>query len=304
MIDFSTLPAPQIIETLDFETILNRRKATFLAFFKDDKERAIWEDRLKFESEPVVKLLEENTYLEMLLRQRINESVKACLLPYAIGTDLDNLATFYNMQRQIIQHADPKANPPLQEIKESDERFRRRIQLSFNMLNTAGSANAYKAQALSVSPLVIDAYVNSPTGGAVDVVLLCEKSMTSDQLEKLRTHVETHLSADTIRPICDKVTVKLAKVKTFSIQAKLQLFYPTHQDLVEKQARKNLNDFLENARQFAFDITPSAIIKALFVDGVQNVELTKPADKIKVNDGEVAECTAITLTFAGKEEYD
>ena len=42
---------------------------------------------LTFESEPVVKMLQENVYRELLLRQRINEAAKAVMVAYSGGDD-------------------------------------------------------------------------------------------------------------------------------------------------------------------------------------------------------------------------
>lgn len=53
-IDLSQLPAPDVVETLDFETILAERKATFVSLYPEDQQDAIART-LALESEPVVK---------------------------------------------------------------------------------------------------------------------------------------------------------------------------------------------------------------------------------------------------------
>ncbi len=83
------------IEELDFEAILSRRKKTFISLFPENQ-RADWANTLALESEPVTKLLEESAYMEMLLRARINNGVRASMLAYATGTDLDNIAANFN----------------------------------------------------------------------------------------------------------------------------------------------------------------------------------------------------------------
>jgi len=74
-IDLSALPAPDIIETLDFEVILaamltdlQARDASFSALV---------------ESDPAYKILEVAAYRELLLQARINSAAKAVMLPYA-----------------------------------------------------------------------------------------------------------------------------------------------------------------------------------------------------------------------------
>lgn len=88
IIDLNNLPVPKVVQELNYETLLAQRKAKFLELQQTDAEREYWQTRLQLESEPVVKLLEENAYLELLLRAHINESAKAVMLAYATGSDL------------------------------------------------------------------------------------------------------------------------------------------------------------------------------------------------------------------------
>ncbi|EDC6909713.1 baseplate assembly protein [Salmonella enterica subsp. enterica serovar Enteritidis] len=70
VIDLSRLPPPQIVDVPDFETLLAERKAAFVALYPVDEQDAV-RRTLALESEPVTKLLQESTYREILLRQRI-----------------------------------------------------------------------------------------------------------------------------------------------------------------------------------------------------------------------------------------
>ena len=65
LVDLSKLPAPDVLETLDYEKLLAARKEKFISLYPVD-EQAFWRARLQLESEPIVKLLEENCYLQML----------------------------------------------------------------------------------------------------------------------------------------------------------------------------------------------------------------------------------------------
>ena len=73
VIDLSQLPAPQVIEVPNFETLLAERKEALIALYPADKQAAM-RRLLALESEPIVKKLQENTYREVLLRQHINEA--------------------------------------------------------------------------------------------------------------------------------------------------------------------------------------------------------------------------------------
>jgi phage-related baseplate assembly protein len=83
-IDFSSIPAPIIIEELDYEAILEEMIADLQA--RDPSYTEI------LESDPGVKILEVAAARELTLRQRVNDALRATLLRFAIGADMDNLA--------------------------------------------------------------------------------------------------------------------------------------------------------------------------------------------------------------------
>jgi phage-related baseplate assembly protein len=83
-----------------------------VALYPADEQDAV-RRTLALESEPVTKLLQESTYREILLRQRINEAAQAVMVAYAIGGDLDQLAANYNVKRLTVTPADNDAVPPV-----------------------------------------------------------------------------------------------------------------------------------------------------------------------------------------------
>ncbi|NUV21848.1 hypothetical protein MS6204_00731 [Escherichia coli] len=126
VIDLSQLPAPQIVDVPGFETLLAERKAEFVALHPKDEQEAVIRT-LELESEPATKLLQENAYRELLLRQRINEAAQAVMVAYAMGGDLDQLAANYNVTRLTVTPADNDAVPPVAAVMESDEALRLRV---------------------------------------------------------------------------------------------------------------------------------------------------------------------------------
>lgn len=92
LIDLSKLPAPQLIEELDYEAILNEMRKKLRELLPE------WTG-YELESDPANKVLEVAAYREMLLRQRVNEAVRGVLIAFAQGSDLDQLAAFYPEKR-------------------------------------------------------------------------------------------------------------------------------------------------------------------------------------------------------------
>jgi hypothetical protein len=91
-IDLSQLPAPDVVEVLDYETLLAERKDTLISLYPSDQQETIVRT-LALESEPIVRLLQENAYRKVILRQRINEAAQANMVAYANYSDLAKTLT-------------------------------------------------------------------------------------------------------------------------------------------------------------------------------------------------------------------
>src|SRR5690554_5690605 len=122
-IDLSQLPAPEVLEELNYEQILAARKAALVALYPSEERETI-ERLLDIESEPLAKLLQENAYRELLLRARINDAARAVMLAHAQGTDLDQIGANYGVERLMIDAGDSSAVPPVPPTFESDSEFR------------------------------------------------------------------------------------------------------------------------------------------------------------------------------------
>lgn len=300
-IDLSRVALPDVIESLDYEDILAETVA-----FVSDLDPALT-DALALESEPMRKVLRACAYREMLIRQRINDAALALTLVYASAADLDNLAANYNVLRND---------------GEDDSSLRRRAQLAFEGLATAGSVGSYLFHALKSvytftdiesedwSERVKDASVVSPTPGIVDVTILShgQENLTDPTATppsdgtpsaELLALVDAALSDDDVRPLTDQVNVQAATIISYTIEAALTVYPGADSALVLAEAQSAAEAFSEAHHRLGHDITLSALHAALHVEGVQEVAITLPAARIEVDDNEAAHCTAITLNIAG-----
>lgn len=287
-VDLSRLPAPDVVEALDFETILAARKADFLARFP--------EFTAFVESDPALKLLEVGAYRELILRQRVNDAARAVLVAYAMGADLDQLGAVFGVTRREIEPADAEAGTAA--VMESDSDLRRRILLAPDSYSVAGPTAAYVFHALSASGDVADAAATSPAPGEVVVsVLAVDGDGTADQ--ELLDLVEAAVGADDVRPLTDQVTVQSAGIVPFAITAQLTLYAGPDADLILAAANAGLQALLAQNRQIGRDIPRSALFAALHVAGVQNVALVAPAADVVIGPTQVAFANAIDVTVAG-----
>ena len=261
-VDFSQLPPPSLISELSFEVIFEKRKESFIALHELDQQAEIRET-LKRESEPVTKLLQENAYLEMLYVAKCNADARSLLLAYAEKVDLDHLAlTEYGLVRLLVTPADNTAIPPIDAVYESDERLRERCLLSFDGMNTAGSANAYRYFALSADGRVDGIKVRSDEANPylLDIVITQVDSINGEASAELVTAVQRVLDPDHVRPVCDRPTVKSSSATNYQIEA--QLFWQIRRPVLEVflVRLKVLLDLVQQSRRSLKHRTPCHIV--------------------------------------------
>ena len=86
--------------------------------------------------------------------------------------------------------------------------------------------------------------------------------------------------------------------RDYQITAILTLLDGYREDVVKAKARDALQLYLsDKTKKLGVDVVPSAIISALRVEGVYDVNLTAPA-KIVVGETEWANCTGINIEAA------
>jgi phage-related baseplate assembly protein len=294
-IDLSQLPAPDIVEVVDFETLYAQRKAALIALYPADQQAAV-AATLELESEPMAILLQENAYREVVLRQRINDAARAVMLAYATGADLDQRAATYDVERLVITPADLDAGTAA--VMESDTDLRKRVQLSIEGFSVAGPEGAYISHALAADGRVLDVAVKSPNPGEVLVTIL-SRDGDGVAAADLLTAVAAALNADTVRPLTDEVTVQTAAVVTYQVEAVIFTFPGPDSAVVLAEAIAKLNAYIAECHRLGREVVISAIHAALHVAGVQRVELAQPAANIVIADTEAPHCTAVNVTHGG-----
>ncbi|VVE67882.1 baseplate assembly protein [Pandoraea captiosa] len=294
LIDFSKLPAPDVVEPLDFETILNARKASLLLLVPEDM-RATVAATLELESEMLTKLFEENSYRETGWRQRVNEAAKAVMLPYAKGNDLENLVAFFEVERLTIVPANPDANPPVDAVYEDDDALLERGQNAYEGLSIAGPTKAYEFHSRSADGRVADASCVSPE--PCDILITALGAADDGTVpEEALAAVRKKLSEEDLRPVGDRVTVQAARVVLYEIDADLIVADSSpEKSLLLPAAMTNAKAYAKARRRLGQSIYRAKIDAALGVEGVDNVEIVSPPANIARNKEEAAICTRITL---------
>lgn len=290
-VDLSRLPAPVAVEQLDYETIRADLLAQFAVLLPDFDATV--------ESDPIVKLIELFAYRELVLRSRGNDSVKAVMVAYAIGADLDHLAALFGVTRLVIVAADPVTGAAA--VLEADDALRRRLVLAPEGFSVAGPEGAYIFHALSADSHVTDASATSPAPGEVVVTVLSSEGDGTATAPVLAA-VEARLNDEAVRPMTDLVTVQAAAIVPYAVEAELTFLAGPDSSVVLAQAQAQLNTWIASTRLLGRDVTRAGIIAALHPEGVQNVALTSPAADIVLTRLQAGYCTGIVITSAGTGE--
>jgi phage-related baseplate assembly protein len=275
-IDFATIPLPEIIEELDYESILAEMLADLQ--LRDPSYTEI------LESDPGVKILEVAAARELILRQRINDALKATLLRYAIGGDLGNLAAFYGVTRLT---------------GEADSQLKVRTIERIMGSSSAGGASWYRYHALSASTLVRDVAVSSPEPGQVLINVLSTQGDGTANSSLLST-VNTVVQSSSVRVITDTVTVATATIVTVPVTAQIYLF-PDTPITVFNNLQATLQAAFAAQSGLGWDVTPSWLIAQLHQSGVQRVVLQAPSAVVVCGSNQAPALGTINLTMAGRD---
>lgn len=241
---------PDSIEEIDYATL----KAETLAHLSGFLEVAF------LESDSVMLVVEAMLYREMLLRARINESLRASYLFTATGTNLDAVAYGYGAVRLE---------------GEEDAPLRERCLLGFGRFSTAGAVQTYIYWAKSVHADIKEVQVLTPSAGVVEIVYLSATDRSGAIL--------LACSSDAVRPLTDHVVVSRATIKAVSLSLGVEI--QAGYDIVTTRARI-VEAFASLALGVGDDLPLSKIYDTAHVEGVYKVTCTETADII-ANEREV-----------------
>lgn len=281
-IDLTTLATPRVIETVSYASILDQAIA-------DLKERflksGITYDVGNLETDPAKILVEVSSAREIIIRQRINDAAKANLIAYASGSDLDQLAAFYDVTRLA---------------GENDIQLRARVVLAIQARSPGGSSYWYKQAALRADtrikdvvvyremfwPIIHVAVLSSQDGGVPDKAML--------------DAVTAEIMSDRVRLLNDTIIVEAAVTQTVDVAADIWLLPDASSNLVTE-----LEGILRKAWQeesgVGFDLEISWLESRLHIEGVKKVVVTSPTASIINSEGSATALGTITLTNKGRD---
>ncbi|MBR8399903.1 baseplate J/gp47 family protein [Burkholderia cenocepacia] len=292
-IDLSQLPAPDIIDELDYETILTEKKARLVSLYPKEQQAEI-AAALELESEPMVKLLQEAAYEKMLLLALMNEKARGILLAYAKRTTLEHIGALFDVDRLLISPGDPDKG--IDPVYEDDDNLRERIQLAPRGFSVAGPTDAYVFHARAADGRVKAATAYSPSP-CVMIVTVLSREGDGTASQELLDIVKKALEKK--RPQADEVIVQSAKIVRYAIRATLRFFDGPDRAVALAEAQKKTQQFAESMHRPGSEITKDGLYASMRVAGVQKVILDTPAEGVPIAIDQAPYCTGIELKDGG-----
>lgn len=184
---------------------------------------------------------------------------------------------------------------------ESDDDYTRRIYNAPLSYSVAGPRGAYEYWARQSRPDIEDVLAWSPSPSNVSVVFLLEGGASPDADDVAQ--MAAYLSADTIRPIADRVEVSAPLETAYSID---MTYYIAKTDAaraatIQQAVAKAVAEYTAWQRKIGRDVIPSELIHRVMQAGARRVQLLSPTYTV-VDPAGVARLGASYVTYGGLEE--
>lgn len=314
VIDLVRLGRMIVLDDLDSEAHISDRMLKFKEIWTEHDPPAGAEyDVENLEFDPIRILQECNAWFEVLLRDRINQAARAVTLAYSISTDLDAIASRYPVGPRLDSDGDGIPD-------ESDDRYRRRTQLSLNALSPHGVAGSYLFWALSADAGLKDASEVAREGtGEVIITCMDDLPKRSDEtdlqyayrcivewdprpsVERLLA-VRAYIFDEGRRGVTDIISVREPKPIDTSYRLKVWFYPPPDRDTLLQKLLDNLVLLINKQRWLGYDHTRMAIDAAVAEAGVHHCEILEPATDIFVDPTQCVRVDRIEITYMGRAE--
>jgi phage-related baseplate assembly protein len=286
-VNLARLPAPQVVDVLDFDTVRDALLADVVALMPAFSALT--------PADPAVKLLELFAYRELLLRVSVNEASLANMLAFASGSDLDQIAVRYNLERWVIDPGNQALGSAA--VLENDDDFRARIVRSPEGWSVAGPVGAYTVLATQASSDVRFSSCLSPA--PCDILVTVQSRLGNGSAPApLLAAVTAYLSDENRRPVGDRLTVQSAVIKPSAVVADYLTFSGPDAALVEASMRARFAAFVSDNERLGRDVTADGLHAVLRAEGVSRVTLVGWNDVI-CDETQAWHCTGLMLNHVG-----
>jgi phage-related baseplate assembly protein len=324
VINLAELKRMVVLESIDSEKILADRMARFKSLWLTyDPPNAAQYDVGELEFDPIKITQENSTFFELALRDRVNQAARAVTLAYAVGSDLDAIASRY-----------PGGVPRLDTNNdgipdERDDRYRRRVWLSPNVLSAHGTAESYVFWALTADPTLHDASATTTEGtGRVYVTIMPESGSVADMTWERKidpltglflstraepefnpiptlqqiVDVRKYIIDEARRGLTDEIHTYGPTITPTNYKARVWLFPNVSVDIAISAIEQALAELIEKQRWLGYDHSRMEIDAALAQVGVHHAIIDEPVKDVMVGDRGVVKVGIVEIRLAGRME--
>ncbi|ODS22902.1 hypothetical protein AB835_11665 [Candidatus Endobugula sertula] len=229
--------------------------------------------------DPLYRIVNALSYREKIWRHDKNEADRNKLMAYAEGDAQDHIGVTY--------HRTPRLE------NESNEAYRKRLEIAPEGITVAGTVGAYRFHTLSAHADVKDVIINKMLAGQLQVVVLSHQG-SGVASQELIDQVDAALNPDDIRPLNDTPLVGTAAIAEYSVTATLRSLTDITNEQ-QAQALSALQTYVDEQHGLNKNVVRSGIDRALHQNGIDEVVLDGWVDVI--TDAVTAPyCTAINLS--------
>lgn len=189
-----------------------------------------------------------------------------------------------------------------------DDEFVELIQSGSDALSVAGPIHAYEYLAKSSHPDITDVSVVSPMAGYVNIYLLKSGGIPPVAGEGIIEAAQNACSAETVRPVGDRVTVMGALQVSYALVASYNISRSTiyaagGEEAAKEKIQAAAQNYLAWQRaKIGRDLSAGELSRFLMDAGASDVTITAletSAGTRVIYNNQVANCTNFTLTYAG-----
>ncbi|EHE6924446.1 TPA: baseplate J/gp47 family protein [Vibrio cholerae] len=282
-IEIYQLPPPEVVQQLDASFIRTRMLKRYAELSNTSVPKA--GDPLYFAFSA---MSEEVTRA----RQEFQDISLENMVAFSSGANLQHLGV---------------ARPVEKYPTETDEQYRRRIQMAPEGFSTAGPDGAYIFHALNAHEDVLDAYPLSPSEVTVNLYIVSRKN-DGVATPELCDIVYKHVDAQSKRPLSDKLSVLPASINRYRIEVALHMPTGPGEQQTLKLAEQRLQKLANDTHRLGGEVSFSAIYAAAHVkrenadsvyQPVSKVELIEPLEEIICSKAQAPYCYEIVVKKAG-----
>lgn len=184
---------------------------------------------------------------------------------------------------------------------ESDDAYRKRIQIALESFSVAGPEGAYVYHALSAHQDIVDVTVTNPEPGAVNIYPLLKDGEPATK--EIRDKIFDICNAESVRPLSDIVEVIAPGVHEYDID--LTYYITESNEPLKPAIELAVIDAVDNFAKWQYEklgrhINTSKFTSMLLAAGASRVEIRTPV-YTSLTDSQVAVAKSVNIAYGGFE---